>query len=136
MPCSICTHVDREAIAQALARSDSYRTIAARYGVTKSTLARHTKVCLPVRLPVGQAATEAPMGPPTAPVSQHGAGPAHPGSRPVQALVNAPVEKAARQLYAVLVDRRTPVDTRLAVAEVVRLLLQIVQDSEGERPGA
>jgi hypothetical protein len=49
----------------------------------------------------------------------------------VQVLVNAPVEKAARQLYAVLVDRRTPIDTRLAVAEVVRLLLQIVQESEG-----
>jgi hypothetical protein len=115
MPCSICTHVDREAIAQALARSDSYRTIAARYGVTKSTLARHTKVCLPVRLPVGQATAEAPMGHPTAP--------AH--------LVNAPVHQAALQLYTLLVDRRTPVDTRLAVAEVVRLLLQIVQDSEG-----
>jgi hypothetical protein len=49
----------------------------------------------------------------------------------VQVLVNAPVEKAARQLYTVLVDRRTPIDTRLALAEVVRLVLQMVTDSEG-----
>jgi AcrR family transcriptional regulator len=42
-PCSICTHVARDTIEQALADGVSYRHIAQHCGVSKSALVRHTQ---------------------------------------------------------------------------------------------
>ena len=57
--CTVCAHPEREAIDAALvAGSDSLRTIAARFGVSKSSLIRHRDKHLPETLTKAQDAQE------------------------------------------------------------------------------
>ena len=46
-PCTVCTHAERPAIDQELADAISYRDIAQHYGVSKSSLLRHSQQCAP-----------------------------------------------------------------------------------------
>lgn len=93
---------------------DSVRTVAERYGVSKSTLARHTKVCPTVLPPMGQVGNTAPtMGQPTAPTH----------------LVNPQLHAEAMRLYDVLSNHNYLVDTRRGLLAVVALLLQVVKDA-------
>jgi hypothetical protein len=60
VPCAICQHADRAAIEQAVSRGDSYRLVAGRYGIDKSTLSRHVHRCLTPVSTTPQAVTTAP----------------------------------------------------------------------------
>lgn len=48
--CTVCRHPNRTEIDAALIRSDSFRSIAGRYGTSKSALERHRTTCLPAHL--------------------------------------------------------------------------------------
>ena len=105
MSCSICQHVDQAAMVAALAH-DSVRTVAERYGVSKSTLARHTKVCPTVLPPMGQVDTM---------------GQARPPERVHHPTVNAEARQlyeAARRCYDILTLRRVVAELALMVAEL------------------
>ena len=57
--CTICTHKKREEIDSALVARDPFRTIADRFGVTKTSLIRHSDDHLPASLVKAQEAAEA-----------------------------------------------------------------------------
>ena len=57
--CTICTHKDRDAIDKALVAREPFRTIADRFGVTKTSLIRHSDDHIPAALVKAQAATDA-----------------------------------------------------------------------------
>ena len=48
--CTICTHKERDAINQALVAREPFRTIADRFGVTKTSLIRHSDDHVPAEL--------------------------------------------------------------------------------------
>ncbi len=56
--CTICSHSDRAAIDAALVAGESYRTIAARYGPSKTALIRHKAEHLPAKLAKAHEAKE------------------------------------------------------------------------------
>ena len=58
-PCSICRHEKRAEIDKALVARETFRGIAAKYGVSKSSLMRHHDDHLPSSLLKAQAAREA-----------------------------------------------------------------------------
>ena len=114
MPCSVCAHPEVQAIAAAVQRGDSLRTIQAVYGVNKSSLSRHTRQCLTAVSVAPQAVNTPPtMGQPTAP--------AH--------LINAAVHQEAMRLYDVLSNHNYLVDTRRGLLALTALLLQVVKDA-------
>lgn len=118
MPCSICAHPEVQAIAAALSRGDSLRTIEGAYGVNKSSVSRHTRQCLTAVSVALQAVNTPPtMGQPTAP--------AH--------LVNAAAHHEAMRLYTMLSNYNILIDTRRGLQAVVALLLQMVRDTEDDR---
>ncbi len=57
--CTICHHDEREAIDAALVTREPFRDIAGRFGVSKSSLVRHSDDHIPATLVKAQAATEA-----------------------------------------------------------------------------
>ncbi len=56
--CTICSHSDRAAIDAALLNGESYRTIAVRYGPSKTALIRHKAEHLPAKLAKAHEAKE------------------------------------------------------------------------------
>lgn len=117
MPCTICAHPEVAAIAAAVARGDSLRTIEGAYGVNKSSVSRHVRQCLTTVSAAPQAVPMAPMGQTTAP--------AH--------LVNAAVHHEAMQLYTMLNNHNILIDARRGLQAVVALLLQVVRDTVDDR---
>jgi hypothetical protein len=60
-PCTVCSHAERPAIDQELADAISYRDIARHYGVSKSSLLRHSQQCAPTVVPItGHVTGQAP----------------------------------------------------------------------------
>ena len=57
--CSICSHPDVEGINEALVVGETLRDIAGRFGISKSSLARHKDAHLPAHLAKAQDAEEA-----------------------------------------------------------------------------
>ncbi len=57
--CTVCTHKKRTAIDKALVARQPFRTIADRFGVSKSALIRHSDDHIPAALVKAQEATEA-----------------------------------------------------------------------------
>lgn len=107
MPCSICAHPKVHAIAAAVARGDSYRTIEGAYGVSKSSVSRHTRQCL-------TAVSVTPQAVPTAP--------AH--------LVNADGHHLATQLAGAAMRCYETGGLRHVVRQLAELLAQVVRDAE------
>src|SRR3712207_3352489 len=56
--CAVCTHPDREAVDEALVGSVAFRTLVAKYRVSKDSLSRHRAKHLPAKLVMAQAAEE------------------------------------------------------------------------------
>jgi transposase len=60
--CTICRHTDREAIDASLVGGESFRHIAARFGVSTTALQRHKRDHLPAALAQAQDAVELARG--------------------------------------------------------------------------
>ena len=56
--CTICRHVDREAIDTALVNAEPLRNIAARFDLNASSVLRHKRKCLPAALGQAKAAVK------------------------------------------------------------------------------
>ena len=56
--CTVCTHEQKEQIDQALVAGEPLRDVAGRFGISKSSLARHKDAHLPTILAKAQAAEE------------------------------------------------------------------------------
>ena len=65
--CSICTHQDRPAIEAALAAGTSVRRIASRFGLSKSSVARHAASHVPAVRPKRLGSVRPDQGGPAAP---------------------------------------------------------------------
>ena len=122
MPCSICQHVDQAAMVEALTHA-SLRQVAQQYHVSKSALIRHRQRCGPLQVDqVDQGDTSGHR-----PQVDHSADP-HPAH-----LVNGEVHAVLTQLASTMpTDQRYLRDPRLAVVEVLALLLQVVRDTGEE----
>ncbi len=53
-PCTICTHLEREAIDKALVASESYRNVSVRFGTSVASLQRHKAEHIPALLAVAR----------------------------------------------------------------------------------
>jgi hypothetical protein len=60
--CSICSHADRDAIEASLVRRESPTAVAARHGVSRRALFRHTSKHLPQSLAAAQGAADVARG--------------------------------------------------------------------------
>lgn len=110
MPCSICAHPEAAAIAAAVSRGDSLRTIAGVYGVNKSSVSRHTRQCL-------TAVSVAPQADTTAPTMEQ----TRPTERVHHPTVHAEADRlyeAARRCYDITTLRRVVAELALMVAEL------------------
>lgn len=114
--CSICAHPEVEAIAAALSRGDSLRTIEGAYGVNKSSVSRHTRQCLTAVSVAPQAVTPIHREQLTAP--------AH--------LVNAALHHELTQIYNALSNHNYLVDARRGLQAVTALLLKMIMDDAGD----
>jgi hypothetical protein len=68
--CSVCSHAEHVAIDAALAEAISYRAIARRYGVSKSTVVRHQQHQAPLAVPRTRHGPGQPPPPCTCPCTQ------------------------------------------------------------------